>query len=434
MHSRMFSLWVIFLAACAHGDLRSQKSGAMDGSPAIRGVVLDAQSGRPVEDAQITLCDSLFDPPADIVATTYLPGCQDDLASTTSRTDGTFTLATAGLRSGGALIVRRMSHLGAPFAAEVITGAALRHASRGRVTVRLWPVAHVLLRARSPDGQPVPIAQAGWFQRSGRGLRVRHVFCDGSELSSDDEGIPPGPLTVYLIEEGPRRRYATAQVNLRAGERRTLTLTLEKTLARARLRLTDSAGQPLALLEAWTRPVRPSAFEGALMAIHRRHGEVGLDGGVEIASERAGPMRINVMGWRYRPDAEPNLAPVVLAERDVQMTTAEAGVTNVEVQAPRITACSLVDRDGRALPIGEYRVSVVDPPRTAGIHSGGDFAGIARSAGAMALRFPWIAGARTISVRLKRGDQRMESDGTMAMFSGSKVLDGPTDPCVIVSR
>lgn len=433
--------WVLLLAACTHADLRPGRGAAKGAFPSVlRGVVLDERSGTPLEEAEVALCDAIYDPPEDTVGTAYFPTCVDELATASTRADGSFELRLSGagrraLLADGALIAGRMSHLGSPYPARYISSRSLREAPGGRLEVRLQQPARLTVRGRSPEGQAISLFQAGWFRQATRGLRVHHSFVEGAEHSSGNEGLAPGPVTVYLVEQGPLRRYATAKkVHLRSGATTSLTLTLSRTLARARLRLTDRAGLPLSLVKVRPSPIRPSAFERALMAIHKRHVEPGLDGELEINAERAGPLRISVLGWRYRPDAEPNLVPVVLAEQELQLAKTDTGVVRVGVNTTQVTSCSLVDRSGQALPIRDYRVKVVDPPRSVGIHSGGDFEGTTDASKVMPLRFPWIAGARKISVRLKRGDQRNESDGSRRLFSGSLVLNGPGDPCVIVSH
>jgi hypothetical protein len=359
---------------------------------AYRGVVIDGETGKPVEDVQVMLCRGIKD---------GHPACADSIASADTDESGRFEIERPD-EPVGALVVDDDDY--AP---------AIVQSPVGLSRVELWPSARVTGHVVDGKGNPVTGARVGWML-PGAELRL-----DASSETDESDGyfridrLPAGEVMLYAISGD--HHTTTARLSLGRGERRNLELVMDDAEPlKVRGLVQDRTGRQLAFvqvtIEARSDLSAPDA-DALLAADQRRNVSSDIDGEFEVDFHSPGPHQLSF--WAWDKDTGDLLA-------EAQVTaSADPPVIKIPVWDPNVVVCHLEGDDGQTEPFTEYRFSytLAGEEESGGAVAMGMMGG--GNKGKDQLAFVWPRRIQSIDISL---------EGQSA--AGSVVLRGPLDRCV----
>jgi hypothetical protein len=293
---------------------------------AYRGLVLDGETGKPLENVQVMLCRGVKD---------GHPACADSIASGDTDERGQFEIERPD-EPVGALVVDVDDYA----VAVISSPAALSR-------IELWSQAVVTGHVVDGNGNPV-YARVGWML-PGAQLRLDTHSESESDGSFRTGRLPAGELILYAMSED--HHTAIARLWLSRGEHRDLVLTLDDAEPlHVRGVVQDRTGRPLAFVQVAIEPRHDLAVPDAdaLLAAHqRRYMGTTIDGEFEIDFHTPGPHRLSFWGWdRDTGD--------LLAEAEVRASE-DPPVIQIPVWDPNIVVCHLEGENGRTEPFSGYQ-------------------------------------------------------------------------------
>jgi hypothetical protein len=334
---------------------------------AIRGLVVEAGSVTPIGNADILVCDAL--PLRPLRVNEAWPPCEREIARVFSTDSGWFQLPPSITRAAlqrFELVVRETNHVG-----RNVAGATLLSGATQVTRIELWKAPQVRARAIHADATPVPNAAYGWFREITAGLQVHYLACctgaDGRfDLASGD--LPLGTITVFVIEQGDRRRVAVQDLELAAGAITEATLQPDHELFEITGVVTAADGGPLTGLVSLSSAASNSLplLDRALLATQSTQTDPA--GHFRFYVSSRGHFRLRLSTWLgRRPGSDDEFDERELARADVKTGPATSAI---ELRAPatKVVTCELIDERGRPLAIDELGLSFL--PHSAIGHSG----------------------------------------------------------------
>jgi hypothetical protein len=418
---RFVLLGVVSVALLVSGPAPAAEARA----PAVRVLVVDAQTGKPLQKtAQVVLCERVVEEAGPVVVNQRLRWCEKQLAEGLTKRNGEAALkwtttAPADL-SRASLVVTADGFLD-----TVVPGSELAKQTgpSRRFRVGLTATARVGGIVTRPDGTPVADAQFGWIAQEGRTLQVTDVSCcSGSGGQIGPENVPPGEVTVFAIEPGASPRLAIARLVAQSGRESKVALEVRQPLVRVHGKVVTSDGASLAaMVSAEPSPVdTASPVDRALLALG--NGPTDTVGEFEVLARPDARLTLRASTWTVGQGTEStHVGARPLAELSVNMAArAPAERVVFKVPASKVVACSFTDRSHTEIPI--EHLSLTFGPHIGWGHSGGCVE-IGRVAGAPAppadsFRFVWPDGANTVRVWPRYGNQQ-----------GEVMLSRPDQPC-----